>query len=211
MFPPDAVLILCESAGSPKPADATETQGLISAFVMEPADKVMIEASVLVPVYRGTDGELRLILIRRSNGGAHGGHLAFPGGKHDPGDRSMQDTALRETREEIGIPEDRIEILAELPPTETRTTGFRVHPFLGRILQPVAWQRNEHEVAQIMDLSLAELAAAEVLDEDAGLPADASAPRRTPYYRVGDDQLWGLTFRILRALIPRLLAGEWKI
>lgn len=171
----------------------------------------MIEASVLVPVYRGTSGELRLILIRRSNNGTHGGHLAFPGGKRDLSDRSMLDTALREAREEIGIPENQIEILAELPPTETRTTGFRVHSFLGRIIQPVAWERNEHEVAEIIDLSLAELVDAEVLDEDAGLLADASAPRRTPFYRVGDDQLWGLTFRILRGVIPRLLAGEWKV
>ena len=62
-----------------------------------------------------------------------------------------------------------------------------------------------------MDLSLAELVDAEVLDEDAGLPVDASAPARIPYYRVGDDQLWGLTFRILRGVIPRLLAGEWKV
>ena len=39
----------------------------------------MIEASVLVPVYRGATGELRVILIRRSNNGIHGGDLAFPG------------------------------------------------------------------------------------------------------------------------------------
>jgi 8-oxo-dGTP pyrophosphatase MutT (NUDIX family) len=171
----------------------------------------MIEAGVLVPVYRGAGGELRLILIRRSDNGIHGGHLAFPGGKRDPGDRSMLDTALRETREEIGIPESRVEILAELPPAETRTTGFRVYPFLGRIIQPVAWQRNEHEVAEIMDLSLLELVGAEVLNEDAELPAADAAPRRTPYYRVGDYQLWGLSFRILRGILPRLLEGEWEV
>jgi len=176
-----------------------------------PANKSMTEASVLVPVYRGSSGELRLILIRRSDNGVHGGHLAFPGGKRDAGDRSMLDTALREAREEIGIPEDRIEILAELPPTETRTTGFRVHAFLGRVIQPVAWKRNEREIAQIMDLSVTELVDGEVLDEDVGLSGDASAPRRTPYYRVGDDQLWGLSFRILHGVIPRLLAGEWKV
>jgi 8-oxo-dGTP pyrophosphatase MutT (NUDIX family) len=176
-----------------------------------PANKSMTEASVLVPVYRGSGGELRLILIRRSDNGVHGGHLALPGGKRDAGDRSMRDTALREAREEIGITEDRIEILAELPPAETRTTGFRVHPFLGRINQPVAWKRNEREVAEIVDLTVTELADAEVLDEDVGLTGDASAPRRTPYYRVGNDQLWGLSYRILHGVIPRLLAGEWNV
>jgi 8-oxo-dGTP pyrophosphatase MutT (NUDIX family) len=178
---------------------------------MQLAHEAVIEASVLVPVYRGAGGELRLILIRRSDNGTHGGHLAFPGGKRDPSDRSMLDTALREAREEIGLREDQIEILTELPLAETRATSFRVHPFLGRIIQPVAWQRNEREVAEIMDLSLTELAAAEVLNEDDVLQADAAAPRRTPYYRVGDDQLWGLTFRILRGVIPRLQSGEWKV
>ncbi len=178
---------------------------------MRSANEAVIEASVLVPVYRKAGGELRLILIRRSDNGAHAGHLAFPGGKRDPCDRSMLDTALREAREEIGLREDQIEILAELPLAETRASGFRVHPFLGRLIQPVAWQRNEREVAEIMDLSLAELADAEVSNEDDAMQADASVPRRTPYYRVGDDQLWGLTFRILRGLIPRLQAGEWKV
>jgi len=169
----------------------------------------MIDAGVLIPVYRGANGELRLILIRRSDNGIHGGHLAFPGGKRDPGDGSMRDTALREAWEEIGIPRNQIEILAELPPVETRTTGFRVHPFLGRIIGPVAWQRNEHEVAEIIDWSLAELVDAQVLDEDAGLAAATTG--RTPYYRVGEHQLWGLSFRIFRGLAPRLLAGEWNI
>ena len=175
------------------------------------AEQTMIDASVLIPVYRDTKGELRLILIRRSDNGTHGGHLALPGGKRDPGDGSMLDTALREAWEEIGIPKNRIEILAELPPTETRTTNFRVFPFLGRVILPVAWRRNEREVAEIMDVSLVELAGAEVLDEDIGSAATAAGPRRTPYYRVKEYELWGLTFRILRGLMPRLLAGEWKV
>ena len=175
------------------------------------AGKTMIDASVLIPVYRSSDGELRLVVIRRSDNGTHGGHLALPGGKRDLGDSSMLETALREAWEEIGIPENKIEILAELPPIETRTSNFRVYPFLGRIIGPVAWQRNEREVAEIMDVSLVELVAAEVLDEDSGSANAAAGPRRTPYYRVGEYQLWGLTFRILRGLIPRLLAGEWKV
>jgi 8-oxo-dGTP pyrophosphatase MutT (NUDIX family) len=181
------------------------------AAAMKSAEKPMIEASVLVPVYRRTSGELRLVVIRRSDVGAHGGHLAFPGGKRDAGDRSMLDTALRETREEIGIAEDRIEILAELPPTTTRTTSFRVHAFVGRIILPVAWKRNEREVAEIMDLSLPELVGAEVRAEDAAASAAAPVPQRRPYYPVGEYQLWGLSYRILSALAPRLLAGEWSI
>jgi 8-oxo-dGTP pyrophosphatase MutT (NUDIX family) len=164
-----------------------------------------VEAAVLVLVYRRADGDFRLVLIRRSDVGAHGGHLALPGGKRDPMDGSMMETALREAREEIGLLRDQIEILAELPPTDTRTTNFRIYPFLGRVIQPVSWQRNERDVAEILDVSLVELAAGEIRVEDA--PAEQQAP----YYRVGEYRLWGATFRLLSVLVPRLLAGEWEI
>lgn len=169
----------------------------------------MVDSGILVPVYRGGDGGLRVVIIRRSDWGGHAGHLAFPGGKRDAEDASMLHTALRETQEEIGIPAERIEILAELPPTETRTSGFRIYPFLGRVIQPVQWQRNQREVAEILEVSLAELLSAEVTEDD---PASAApSAQRAPYYRVGAHQLWGVSFRILHALAPRLLAGEWKI
>jgi len=164
-----------------------------------------VEAAVLVPVYRRVDGDLRLVLIRRSLFGAHGGHLALPGGKRDSTDRSMLETALREAQEEIGLRRDRIQILAELQPTDTRSTNFRIHPFLVRIIQPVVLQRNELEVAEILDVSLAELAACEIRAED------APSERQAPYYRVGGHRLWGASFRLLSVLVPRLLAGEWDI
>lgn len=171
----------------------------------------LVEASVLVPVYRGADGELRLVFIRRSEAGAQGGQLAFPGGKRDAADGSLLDTALREAREEVGIPEDRIQILAALPPMETKTTHFRVFPFVGRVLLPVAWQRNEREVAEIFDVPLLELVKDEVIGEDPGPSTPAAASRRAPYYRVGQYQLWGLSYRILSGLVPRLAAREWEI
>lgn len=163
-----------------------------------------VEAAVLVPVYRRAGGDLRIVLIRRSAVGAHGGHLALPGGKHDLTDGSLLETALREAHEEIGIRRDQVEILAALSPTDTRATNFRIYPFLARVIQPVVWQRDEREVAEILDVSLAELSAAEVR-------ADAPDERQAPCYRVGEYRLWGATFRLLRPLVPRLLDGEWEI
>ncbi len=164
-----------------------------------------VESAVLVPVYRRADGDLRLVLILRSDVGVHGGHLALPGGKRDPGDLSLLETALREAHEEVGLHRDQIEILAELPPTDTRSTNFRIYPFLARVIQPVTWRLDDREVAEILDVSLAELLAAEVSIEDA--PTD----RQAPYYRIGEHRLWGATYRLVSVLIPRLLAGEWDI
>jgi 8-oxo-dGTP pyrophosphatase MutT (NUDIX family) len=162
-----------------------------------------VEAAVLIPVYRRVDGDLRLVLVRRSDFGAHGGHLALPGGKHDPSDGSLLKTALREGYEELGIRRDQIEILAELSPIDTRTTNFRIYPFLARVIQPITWQRDEREIAEILDVSLAQLSETRM--------EDAPGEQQAPYYRVGEYRLWGVTFRLLSPLVPRLLSGEWAI
>jgi 8-oxo-dGTP pyrophosphatase MutT (NUDIX family) len=72
----------------------------------------MIDAAILIPVYRSKDGELHIVMILRNPGGIHGGQVAFPGGKHDPEDETMLDTALREAREELGLIVDPSDVLA---------------------------------------------------------------------------------------------------
>jgi 8-oxo-dGTP pyrophosphatase MutT (NUDIX family) len=173
---------------------------------MHDAGRPRTPSATLLPMYRDPDGEVRLVLIRRAEGGAHGGHLALVGGKHDPHDASMLDTALREAWEEIGLPRHLVEVLAALPPIDTRTSGFTIHPFLARIRRPDAWQRCEREVAEILEVRLSDLAAAHC--EQASSAPEA---QRVPFYRVGPYQLWGATYRILHPLLPRLLAGEWSI
>jgi 8-oxo-dGTP pyrophosphatase MutT (NUDIX family) len=178
---------------------------------MNESTQPRIDSAVLVPVYRAEDGELRLVLIRRTEAGFHGGQLAFPGGKHDPGDRSMSDTALREAWEEIGLARETVEVLAELPAMDTRTAAFRIYPFLGRIVRPSAWRRSEREVAEVVEVALGELARSENRGDDITLSPSWREPQRGPFYRVGPYQLWGATYRILHPLLPRLLGREWEI
>jgi 8-oxo-dGTP pyrophosphatase MutT (NUDIX family) len=171
----------------------------------------MIEAAALVPVYRDAQGGLRLVLVRRAEGGAHGGQLALPGGKRDARDRSMLDTALREAWEEIGLASERIDVLAHLPPAETRTTGFCILPFLARIVPPAQWRPDPREVAEVIEVALADLTRPGAHAEELKQPPGWAEPRATPFYRVGPYQLWGVTYRVVDPLIPRLLAGEWDI
>jgi 8-oxo-dGTP pyrophosphatase MutT (NUDIX family) len=178
---------------------------------MQPSDTPRIDSAALVPVFRDPAGRLRLVLIRRGAGGVHGGHLAFPGGKRDPNDPSLLSTALREAEEEIGLPRDAVEILAELPRIDTRTSGFRIHPFLARVIRPAAWRPSAREVAEVLEVTLEELAAATAHVEAASASLPPLEAQRVPFYRVGGHQLWGASYRIMRPLLPRLLAGEWQI
>lgn len=169
------------------------------------------DAAVLVPVFRDGDGAVTLLLVRRTRHGVHGGQLAFPGGKHEAGDGDMKATALRETREEVGIEEDEVEVIEELPVVDTVTTGFRIFPFLGRIPARDEWVYDQREVAEVIPVGVDYLARPEVYGESVEKFPELPLPIRVKYFRVGPHKLWGATYRIVTPLIHRLLAGEWDI
>jgi 8-oxo-dGTP pyrophosphatase MutT (NUDIX family) len=171
----------------------------------------MIDAAVLIPVYRSQDGELHIVMILRNPGGVHGGQIAFPGGKHDPEDETMLDTALREVREELGLIVERNDVLAELPMEQTRTTGYRVFPFLARIAVPDRWQIAEREIAEIVDVKLTDLTRRDAHDKMIGRFPTWEKAQQVSFYRIGEHRLWGLSYRILQPVLARLVAGEWHV
>jgi 8-oxo-dGTP pyrophosphatase MutT (NUDIX family) len=171
----------------------------------------MIDAAILIPVYRGQEGDLHIVMILRNAGGVHGGQVGFPGGKHDPQDETMLDTALRETREEVGLIVEPGDILAELPMMQTRTTGYRVFPYLARITLPDKWTIAEREIAEIIDVRLIDLTQPGAHDKMIDRFPTWEKAEQVAFYRVGAHRLWGLSYRILHPLIPRLLAGEWNV
>jgi 8-oxo-dGTP pyrophosphatase MutT (NUDIX family) len=171
----------------------------------------MIDSAVVIPVYRSCAGELHVVMILRNPGGVHGGQVAFPGGKYDEGDETMLDTALREAREELGLIVDRSDVLAELPMTQTRTTGYRVFPYLARIAVPKEWQIAQREIAEVIDVKLSELTRPGAHDKMIDRFPTWTRAEQVSYYQVGAHRLYGVSYRIFRPVIPRLVAGEWNI
>jgi 8-oxo-dGTP pyrophosphatase MutT (NUDIX family) len=168
----------------------------------------LIDSAVLVPIFRRADAVLRVILVRRSDHGVHGGQIGFPGGKREPGDQSLLETALRETREEIGLARDRVKIIEELPSVETLTTAYRIFPFLAQIDPPPVWPHCSDEIAEVLEVAVDDLAKPEAHGEDmADLPA-WTGPRPLPFFRLGPHRVWGATYRILLPLLPRLQAKQ---
>lgn len=171
----------------------------------------MIDAALVIPVYRSNDGELHIVMILRQPGGVHGGQVGFPGGKHDPEDATMLDTAIREVREELGLLIDRADVLAELPVVKTRTTGYRVFPYLARIEVPERWQLAEREIAEIIDVKLNDLVQPDAHAKRMEHFSGWQQPQEVLSYQVGCHRLWGLSYRILNPVIPRLRQGEWNV
>jgi len=174
------------------------------------ASRQLQDSAVLVPVFR-RDEQLMMLIVRRTNFGIHGGQLAFPGGKPHDGDETMLDTALREAREEVGIEESSVDVLADLPVIETVSTGYRIYPFLGRITPADQWWFDEREVAEVIEVAVEELARPEVYGENMEKFPRYPDPIRIEFYKVGSHRLWGASYRIVTPLLPRLLDGEWDV
>jgi 8-oxo-dGTP pyrophosphatase MutT (NUDIX family) len=111
-------------------------------------------AAVLVPIVR-REPEMTVIFTQRTTHlKAHSGQVSFPGGRAEPQDPTPEFTALREAQEEIGLPMERVEVLARLPDYLTRT-GFRVTPVVGLLQPPLGLRPDPREVDEIFEVPLA--------------------------------------------------------
>ncbi|GAC1316357.1 MAG: hypothetical protein NVSMB2_09100 [Chloroflexota bacterium] len=172
----------------------------------------LIESAVLAPVYRDPRGALRFVFIRRSPFGRHGGQIAFPGGRREPEDADLLATALREAQEEVGLDPKAVDVVAALPAIETVATGFRVAPFLGRLVgPPPTWRRQEREIDEILEIPLDDLLRPEAHAIERWQLPGWPEPREIAFYWIGEHKLWGATYNIVEPLLPRILEGEWDL
>jgi 8-oxo-dGTP pyrophosphatase MutT (NUDIX family) len=118
-------------------------------------DDYFTRAAVIFSIIPHKNKPYELILIHRSDEGTrHRGEMSFPGGKFESGvDKSIRDTALRETEEEIGVPRGNIKIIGCLNDFPT-ITKYIVTPFLGVIDKNQKLQRDEREVQKIVKVPI---------------------------------------------------------
>jgi len=158
------------------------------------------DSAVLAPLFQDAAGELHAVFTRRRDDlRRHPGEISFPGGRQDPGE-TLVETALREAHEEVGLPPGAVDLLGALEPTPTFVTNYAIYPFVGLIERGFEWVIGETEVAEVIELSLADLRAA------AGERrlVRKGIPFRTPTFKVGGELIWGATARILQDLLARV-------
>jgi len=154
-------------------------------------------AGVLVPLRARGDG-ITVVLARRTERVPHHkGQICFPGGSRDPGDADLLETALRESREELGIRREDVEILGTMEPVIT-VTGFQIQPFVARIAPKAECRLDSFEMAEVFEVPLA------IFGEfDRYRFAEATfrgEPNRVYFFDFGPRVIWGATAMILRRL-----------
>jgi 8-oxo-dGTP pyrophosphatase MutT (NUDIX family) len=161
-----------------------------------------VPAAVLVPLFlAAADEEPHAVFTRRRGDlRRHAGEISFPGGRRDPEDADLADTALREAEEEIGLPRAEVRLLGELPPVSTFATNYVIHPFVGVIPAGIAWRMSAKEVDEVLELPLDAVRAARTKTqiERRGMTFETDA------YIVDGHVIWGATARILQHLLERL-------
>lgn len=153
------------------------------------------EAAVLVPLVC-EDGILHLLFTRRTDlVHDHKGQVAFPGGSVEPQDSSLEDTALRETYEEIGILPAEIRVLGMLPLFNT-ITGFLIRPVVGVIPWPYDLRLSTQEVSRVFTIPMAWLANPANRIERKMILSDGRNEKVVFFNTYDGETLWGATARI---------------
>lgn len=157
-------------------------------------------AAVLIPIV--CRPEPTLLLTRRSDHlRKHAGQVAFPGGKADPQDFSLIDTALREAEEEVAIPTSAVHVLGQLAPLDS-SSGYQVTPVVGLVPANIAFLANEDEVAGLFEIPLRE---ALRLSRYYSLDIHRGGINHRLYLSWYESQfIWGLTAAIIRRLAQQV-------
>jgi len=155
------------------------------------------KAGVMVLFYPSEKLETFLILIlRKTYNGVHSAQVGFPGGKLEEEDETIQDAALRETEEEVGIPRETISVLKKLTEIYIPPSNFFVQPFLGITTELPKFIPQEEEVQALIEVSLRDF-----MDDGnitvQTLSTSYAESIEVPAFKLSGHIVWGATAMML--------------
>lgn len=166
----------------------------------------LIHAAVLIPIFKKTNQYEVLFTERTHKVEHHKGQISFPGGAVEPDDQNFEETALRESFEEVGLLQEDVKVLGRLDDQLTVASSYIIHPFVGEIPHPYEFKINQDEVERIISVPL-DLFFEENPDRHPGSIEFETFTYRGPAYRYDDVTIWGATATIMSKFV-NILEGS---
>lgn len=160
------------------------------------------KAAVIAALYED-DNKVRLILILRNTyNGVHSNQIGFPGGRVEDYDKTLFDTAIRETYEEIGVRVQKNELIRELHEIYIPPSNFNVYPFLVILNHPPSFVKDDKEVKEVITIDLESLLNCKITQTQIPIPAKLNELNiqndvEVPVFKLAGYNVWGATAMML--------------
>jgi 8-oxo-dGTP pyrophosphatase MutT (NUDIX family) len=172
--------------------------------VWPPDGPPLRDAAALLLLYPA-DGDWWLPLtVRASTLPHHTGQVSLPGGRLDAGE-TIEQAALREAHEEVGLPAADVTVLGQLTPLPIPVSGHLLHPVVGLAASRPQFKLAEAEVDRLIEASLSHLhEPATVQWQQRTRPLPPGGMMEVPYFHVDGAQVWGATAMVLAEMLAVL-------
>jgi 8-oxo-dGTP pyrophosphatase MutT (NUDIX family) len=156
-------------------------------------------SAVLILLYPSQDSFRTVLIERPVYEGVHSGQVAFPGGKFEPEDLTLENTALREAEEEVGIARENVAVLGRLTDLYISPSNFLVSPIIAYTDQIPVFKPDPREVNKVITIGLDMLNDISIRGVKT-ITYSGGYKIKTPYYEVEGLTVWGATAMIISEL-----------
>lgn len=150
-------------------------------------------------------GVLNVVFIRRSfYVGIHAGQMAFPGGRFEETDSSVEETAFREIEEEIGVKRDDIELIGRISDIYVPPSNFLISVFVGYLANKPVYLPDEREVAEVIEIDFNEFLMPDAITQKSFFVPSSNQTVLAPCYQTSKCDIWGASAMVMSELIDML-------
>lgn len=156
-------------------------------------------SAVLILFYPFNNEIYMPLILRPSYNGVHSAQIAFPGGRYEPTDENLIQTALREAQEEIGLKVNDVKVLGTLTELFIGPSNFKVLPVIGSVSYKPDFTDDKREVERILETKLSDISNPDIIGSSEVLIRGEQTI--VPHYEIHNHKIWGATAKMISELL----------